>query len=73
MIVAAGLDKTMDVSVSEFLDEAMDMHRKVLLKVCLPQIMSDHNQVVTYKVSMDMGKNGMAALNASFCLFSHLD
>lgn len=54
IIVAEGVDTVVDVSVAEFMSEAMNMNRKVLLKVCLPAIKSATNQVLTYKVGISI-------------------
>lgn len=50
IIVAEGDKKTVEVSVAEFMSEAMDMKKRVLVCVSLPAIKGANNQVVTYKV-----------------------
>lgn len=48
--MAEGVDQMMEISVDEFMSDAMDMKKRILAGVALPIINSATNQVVTYKV-----------------------
>lgn len=50
IIMAEGVDQMMEMSLNEFMSDAMDMKKRILAGVALPIINSATNQVVTYKV-----------------------
>lgn len=53
IIIAEAVDKTVDVSVAEFMHESLDMTKKLILKVILPSIKGTTNQLLTYKVRLE--------------------
>lgn len=53
IIIAEAVDKTVDVSVAEFMHESLDMSKKLILKVILPSIKGTTNQLLTYKVRLE--------------------
>lgn len=53
IIIAEAVDKTVDVSVAEFMHESLDMTKKLILKVILPSIKGATNQLLTYKVRLE--------------------
>lgn len=56
IIVAEGIAQMVEMSVAEFMSDAMDMKKRVLAGLALPKINSATNHVVTYKVRIIITK-----------------